>query len=66
MFKKFLKQLAEDVYYADTNRDTDHPTCPNCGGNMTFHGGNLSYGNGYWDCERCTYNFTENDINKYL
>lgn len=66
MFKKFLKQLAEDVYYCSTTRDTDHPTCPKCGGNMTFHGGDLSYGDGYWDCDGCTYTFTEDELNEYL
>lgn len=68
MLRKFLKGLANDVYYA-TNENvsgTDHPTCPKCGGTMTFHGGDLKYGDGYWDCNNCNYSFTELELNKYL
>lgn len=62
MFKKFLTTLAEDVYYGHSGRDTDHPICPNCGGRMTFHGGDLTYGEGYWDCDSCDYSFTEDEL----
>ena len=66
MFKKFFEELAEDVYYGNTNRDTDHPKCPKCGGTMTFWGGDLAYGEGHWDCSSCGYSFTENKLNEYL
>lgn len=65
MFKKFLRTLAEDVYYGHSGRDTDHPTCPSCGGEMTFHGGDLEYGEGYWDCDGCDYSFTEDELQSY-
>lgn len=66
MSRKFLKELAYDVYYGSSVRDTDHPTCPKCGSIMTFHGGDLEIGKGYWDCSGCTYSFTEEELNKHL
>ena len=30
---------------------------------MTFHGGDLDYGDGYWNCDSCDYSFTEDDMN---
>ena len=67
MSKKFLKELAYDVYYGHSGgRDTDHPTCPKCGGTMNFHGGDRNYGEAYWDCNSCSYSFTEKELNKYL
>lgn len=64
MFHKFLRKLAEDVFYGFGN--PDNPKCPNCGGTMTFHGGELSYGNGYWDCDSCDYTFTEDEMNEHF
>ena len=66
MSKKFLRELAHDVFYAYSGRDTDHPTCPKCGGTMTFHGGERELGEGYWDCDGCSYSFTEADLDKYV
>lgn len=66
MSRKFLKELANDIYYANPNRDTDHPTCPKCGETMSFHGGDLVYGEGYWDCSGCNYTFTETQLDKYI
>ena len=62
-FERFLKQQAHDVYWAEGN--TDHPTCPNCGNTMEFHGGELSIGEGYWDCPGCNYTFNENDLRAF-
>ncbi len=64
MFEKFFKKFADDVYYGIG--DTDHPKCPQCGGTMTFHGGDLPLGDGYWDCENCDCTFTEDEVNEYL
>ena len=61
--EKFTKKLAKDVYY-DIG-DTDHPQCPVCGAKMTFHGGALEYGDGYWDCPDCDFTFTEDDLSRY-
>ena len=30
---------------------------------MTFHGGDLDYGDGYWNCDSYDYSFTEDDMN---
>ena len=59
----FMKKLAKAVYYG--TGDTDHPQCPVCGGEMTFHGGKLEYGDGYWVCADCDFTFTEDDLNEY-
>ena len=59
----FMKKLANDVYYGEG--DTDHPRCPVCGAEMTFHGGKLEYGDGYWECADCDFTFTEDDLNEY-
>lgn len=66
MFENFLKQLARDVYYGDTARDTDHPKCPECGKRMDFYGGDLPAGEGHWDCDNCGYSFTEDEMNEHL
>ena len=66
MFGKFLKDLARDVYEGHSERDTDHPTCPQCGSQMDFYGGDLPIGDGHWDCENCGYSFTEDEMNEYL
>ncbi len=64
MFKKFLKQLAHDVYWNEG--DSDHPTCPSCGHKMKFYGhdenGDFEYGEGYWECKACGYTVSEDDI----
>ena len=65
MFERFLKRLAKDIFNAN-GRDTDHPKCPQCGQRMTFHGGDLEYGDGYWDCKGCDFTFTEDELNQYL
>lgn len=33
---------------------------------MTFHGGDLDYGDGYWNCDSCDYSFTEDDMNNRI
>ena len=58
--KKWLKELAEDVY--NGIGDCDHPECPECGSKMKFYGGDRAYGDGYWECSSCGYSFTENDL----
>lgn len=58
-FVDFLAKMAVDLYYGEG--DTDNPTCPNCGGTMSFHGGDRPIGEGYWDCP-CGYSFTEDDL----
>ena len=62
-FKKFLKQQAHDVYWGEGNPDT--PICPNCRATMEFHGGSLSFGDGYWDCTDCDYTFTESNLREF-
>ncbi len=66
MFDNFFKRLARDVYYANTGRDTDHPKCPQCGKRMTFHGGDLPLGDGYWECNNCCYSFSEDELEEHL
>lgn len=66
MSERFFKRLARDVYYGDTNRDTDHPKCPECGERMTFYGGDLAIGEGHWDCENCGFTFTESELYEYF
>lgn len=63
----FLHDFTQDLYnsgygnnYVDYN--TDHPTCPQCGATMDFHGGDLPIGEGYWDCPSCGFSFKENDL----
>lgn len=63
---KYFKRLASDVYWGDTGRDVDHPKCPQCGKRMVFYDGDLSYGEGHWDCNNCGYTFTENELNEHL
>ena len=63
-YVKFMKYLAEAVYYGEGN--TDEPECPACKETMEFYGGERPYGDGYWECPDCGYSVTENDINKYL
>ena len=47
----FVSQL--DYNIRNTNIDTDHPTCPDCGGTMNFHGHDDS---GDWNCqEKCSH-----------
>ena len=66
MFENFLKRLANDVHDGFTGRDNDYPKCPQCGKRMSFTGGDLSYGEGHWDCDNCGYSFTEDEMNEYL
>ena len=66
MSDNFFKRLARDVYYGDTGRDTDHPKCPQCGKRMTFHGGDLPLGDGYWECSRCGFSFSEDELEEHL
>ena len=65
-FKKFLKSMAEELGEPIPEINTDTPTCPNCGSTMEFHGGDLDYGDGYWDCSSCGYTFTEDDLEEFL
>ena len=62
-YGKFLRKQAKDVYWG--NGEPDHPTCPDCGATMDFHGGDLAIGDGYWDCPGCDYSFTEDDLEDY-
>ena len=64
MFKKFFKSLANDVHYGEGNPDS--PKCPKCGDQMKFSGGDLKYGKGHWDCQKCSFTFSEDDLNKHL
>lgn len=66
MVKDFLRELAHDVFWGYSYRDNDHPTCPKCHGTMTFHGDGLPNGEGYWDCDGCSFCFTEADLEKYI
>lgn len=63
MYEDFMRQQAEAVEYMYSW--ADHPTCPQCGGTMNFHGGRRRFGNGFWDCEGCNFSFTENDLEPY-
>lgn len=58
--KRFMKKQAKAVYYGEGN--PDNPTCPVCGSMMSFHGGDRTIGNGFWDCPSCDFTFTEDDL----
>jgi C4-type Zn-finger protein len=49
-----------------TDIDTDHPTCPQCGATMDFHGhdenGDFALGEGYWICNSCNYKVKESEL----
>ena len=50
----------------DTDIDSDHPNCFRCGNRMVFHGhddsGDFPLGEGYWKCDNCGFQITENDL----
>ena len=58
----FLSDFAITLHNNNGETDTDHPTCPQCGSTMNFHGVNLPIGDAYWDCPNCPFSFTEEDI----
>ena len=62
LLKDFLRSVAHDVYWCEGNPDS--PECPECGKKMKFTGGDLSYGEGHWDCN-CGYSFTEEDLSAF-
>ncbi len=66
MEKDFMREFADDVYQARPGQDNDHPTCPRCGGQMSFHGDDLPIGEGYWDCDGCDFSFTEDELDEYI
>jgi len=63
-YYEWMRKLALDVYNCSPN--ADHPKCPECGSRMNFHGhdesGDFAYGQGYWDCPKCNWAVTEDDI----
>ena len=61
---KALKNAVDNPW--DSNFDSDHPTCPDCGAEMDFYGhddsGDFAYGEGYWKCSSCGFKVTEKDL----
>ena len=51
--------------YAEDNCE-EHPDCPKCGNIMDFHGhdghGDFPLGDGYWECPKCKFRITENEV----
>lgn len=70
--ENFFKKLAYDLEwnYDDPDVNTDHPTCPECGNTMNFHGQDssgrdYSQGDAYWECDSCGFKFDENQVRQY-
>lgn len=63
-WKNALRKAINDPWDSDT--DSDHPSCPKCSGTMDFYGhdddGDFPYGEGYWECDSCSYKITEKDL----
>ena len=72
--EKFFKKLGKMISENYGQYDTDHPKCPKCGSKMKFYGHSIDengneidweYGKGYWECKKCGFKFTENELNLY-
>lgn len=62
-YRGFRKKLATDVFWGEGNTDT--PECPRCGETMQFHGGELAFGEGYWDCSNCGFTVKEEELDQF-
>ena len=62
--KKFIKSLCK--LYNDPLEDSMHPTCPECGAIMDFHGhdddGDFEIGYGFWKCSECGFTVFEHEL----
>jgi ribosomal protein S27AE len=60
-WKKKLKHAVNYPWQSDFN--SDHPECPECGNIMDFYGhdesGDFPYGDGYWKCGNCGFTISE-------
>lgn len=65
---KWKKELQNDLKesWIDYTIITDRRNCPNCNGEMIFHGhdenGDFPLGEGYWGCDECGLKVSENEL----
>lgn len=65
--KSWKRKLRNMVDYPwESDGDSDHPECPNCGSTMNFNGhddnGDFPIGEGYWECEGCNFKIREDEV----
>lgn len=63
-WKKALRNAID--YYWESDIDSDHPDCPECGNTMDFYGhdekGDFPQGEGYWECSSCGFKIYEREL----
>lgn len=63
-WKRNLRNMVD--YPWESNGDSDHPECPHCGSTMNFYGrddnGDFPIGEGYWECESCSFKIREDEV----
>lgn len=65
-WKQNLYDCTQEICSELAPFDSDHPTCPKCGGTMDFKGhdesGDFPFGEGYWVCSDCGFKITEDEL----